>query len=272
CTASKAYELLQFRGLITSHPAVGTFVSSTVSNRSAAQDGIEEPAPIKQPKNEEPHRLSDYGAHIMSSQTIGSADVELFPELNFGAPAAENLPLVKWQEALVRATRTRTLRPQDYRSDALGCEVLRKALADYVRRTRGITCSFEQIALFSSAQSALDLLSRLLINSGDLTAVENPGFPGVRRTFASHGATVCPVPIDKHGLMVSELSRQPATRLVYVTPSHHDPSGAVLSPVRRVQLLRWAQANQAIVIEDDFDCEYRYTDTPLPALFASDDT
>ncbi len=273
CTASKAYELLELRGLITSSPAVGTFVSQTLPNGSEIKDRDQRPAPIKRVWTAVPHRLSGYGCHIMSSETIEPADAELFPELNYCAPAAGQLPLLKWQEALVRASRTRSLESAAYRADALGSERLRKALAAYVLRTRGIRCSHDQIALFSGAQAALDLMSRLLINPGDVTAVENPGFPGVRRTFASHGACVTPVAVDKHGLMVGELNRlEPGASLVYITPSHHDPTGAVLSPARRDQLLRWAQSSQSLIIEDDFDCEYRYTDSPVPALYASDDT
>jgi GntR family transcriptional regulator/MocR family aminotransferase len=266
CTASKVYELLEFRRYIETLPAVGTFVCREIPGREsfapAERKSVSDPACLSMD-------LSRYGQRILSSESIEPADIELFPELNYCAPPAEHLPLTKWHEILIQAARKRDLLQHSYRPDPLGNERLRRALADYVLRTRGIRCTYEQIALFSGAQAALDLLARLLLNDGDAAAVEDPGFPGIRRTLASHGVRAYPVSVDRDGLVLDHLAGlTQEVKLVYVTPSHHDPTGVVLSNDRRRQLLRWAESRPALIVEDDFDNDFRYAERPLPPLYA----
>jgi len=133
-------------------------------------------------------------------------------------------------------------------------------------------CTYEQVVIFSSSQAALDLLSRIILEAGDSAVVENPGFPGARRTFASYGARLCPVAVDGDGLVLDFLFRSGLKpKVLYATPSHHDPSGAALSTARRKNLLNWAGDNGVWIIEDDFDSEYRYSEKPMPSLQSLDE-
>jgi GntR family transcriptional regulator/MocR family aminotransferase len=149
----------------------------------------------------------------------------------------------------------------------MGYSHLRDALSVYLSQVRTTKGGADRVAIFSGAQPALDLICRLLLNPGDSVAVENPGSLFPRRTFKMHQAQIIPIPVDKSGIIVEELAKiQSKIKLVYVTPSHQDPTGVSLSMQRRLDLLDWAKANRVIIIEDDFDNEYSYGEKPHPAL------
>jgi GntR family transcriptional regulator / MocR family aminotransferase len=116
----------------------------------------------------------------------------------------------------------------------------------------------------NGSQQALDLCSRLLIEQGDGVAFENPGYQGARRIFESQGARVLPVRVDADGIAICDLMEK--ARLVYVTPSHQFPTGFEMSLARRLELIQWANACGAVIIEDDYSSEYRYSGPPLPSL------
>src|SRR5207244_1764358 len=114
-------------------------------------------------------------------------------------------------------------------------------------------------------QQALQLCAQVLINRGDSVAVEDPGYLGARQAFVTHGARLHPVPVDENGIQVAAMPGK-QTRLLYVTPSHQFPTGAVLSLPRRFELLAWAERSGAFIIEDDYDSEFRYDARPIPSL------
>ena len=119
----------------------------------------------------------------------------------------------------------------------------------------------------SGAQQALDICARLLLGPGDAVVVEDPGYEAARAAFVASGATVIPIPVDHEGLDPDRLPRRARrVRLIYVTPSHQFPTGAVLSEPRRHALLEWARSHGAYLLEDDYDGELRYTGRPLKAL------
>jgi GntR family transcriptional regulator / MocR family aminotransferase len=148
---------------------------------------------------------------------------------------------------------------------------LRTAIARYLGRARAVQCDPRQIVLTNGTQQGLDLILRVLIEPGDTIALEDPGYLSARRVFLSHQVNLLPIPVDASGLVVEYLTRLttaglPPVRLLSVTPSHQFPTGATLSLSRRLALLQWAQQTGAIIIEDDYDSEYRYGDKPIPAL------
>jgi GntR family transcriptional regulator / MocR family aminotransferase len=120
----------------------------------------------------------------------------------------------------------------------------------------------------NGTQQAIALVLRLLIQPGDGIALEEPGYLSARRIFLSHGAALLPIPVDASGLVVEKLvaTADATVRLVYVTPSHQFPTGSILSLARRLELLDWVQQSGAMILEDDYDSEYRYGDRPIPAL------
>ncbi|RIQ23853.1 aminotransferase-like domain-containing protein, partial [Jiangella rhizosphaerae] len=153
-------------------------------------------------------------------------------------------------------------------ADPAGHPDLRAAVARYVAYARSVRTGADDVVVTNGAQQALDLVARVLLAPGDVVAVEEPGYPPAREAFAAHGARVVGVPVDGEGLVVSRLPR--AARLVYVTPSHQFPLGVAMSPRRRLDLLAWAGAHDAAVVEDDYDSEYRFADRPLEPLHALD--
>ena len=124
--------------------------------------------------------------------------------------------------------------------------------------------SEDDVTITSGTQQALDVIARVLLAPGDRVAVENPGYPPPRRLFETLGARIIPVPVDRHGLVVSALPRN--IRLVYVTPSHQYPLGVPMSLQRRLALLSWAERNKAAIVEDDYDSEFRFRGRPVEPL------
>jgi GntR family transcriptional regulator/MocR family aminotransferase len=122
----------------------------------------------------------------------------------------------------------------------------------------------EQVLVTAGAQQAFDLCARVLLARGDVVAIEEPGYTPARFAFRCHGARVEPVPVDADGMVVELIPR--AARAVYVTPSHQSPLGVTMSPVRRRALLAAAAAGDAVVIEDDYDTEYRHVDRPIEPI------
>ncbi len=110
----------------------------------------------------------------------------------------------------------------------------------------------------------MDLCARLLLDPNDEAAVEEPGYPGARQLFLAHGAKLTTLRVTDAGVSLSGLTAK--TRLVYVTPSHQFPIGVSMSLARRLELLDWARTHGAVVLEDDYDSEYRYSGPPLPAM------
>jgi GntR family transcriptional regulator/MocR family aminotransferase len=127
------------------------------------------------------------------------------------------------------------------------------------------------VTIVNGSQQAIDLVARVLIEPGDVVALEEPGYLGAQRTFAAHGADLRAIAVDPDGIRVDALERYAGgARLVYVTPSHQFPLGVVLASNRRRALLAWAERNDAVVVEDDYDSAYRYEGRPIPALFGLD--
>jgi GntR family transcriptional regulator / MocR family aminotransferase len=259
-TINQAYTTLMDAGFIETQPARGTFVKV---------EALKQPLP-KSAVQSFPLELSTYGERILKPGEIEAANLELFPELNYSAAAVEQLPLSTWRETLLATTRKRNLSTRSYITDEFGHIGLRTAIRGYLSRARGIDVSTEQIAIFAGTQPALDLVCRVLLNADDKIVVEDPGFPGARRTFKSHGVKVVPIAVDDEGLQTHRLPTDPDIKAAFVTPSHQDPTGAVLSEKRRGHLLHWAKENKVLLIEDDFDCEFNFAKGRSPALKSLD--
>jgi GntR family transcriptional regulator/MocR family aminotransferase len=149
----------------------------------------------------------------------------------------------------------------------MGYERLRESISSYLGRSRALRCTANRVALFSGAQSALDLICRLMLDPGDTVVVEEPGSPCARRIFQTHGANIISCPVDEQGIVVEELYKLDArVKLIYVTPSHQDPLGVVMSIERRMELLKWARETGSFILEDDFDSEYHYGERAVPSL------
>lgn len=153
---------------------------------------------------------------------------------------------------------------------AEGDPELREAIADYLRRARGLRCGPEDVVVTPGAVRALELVARALVPPQQPVAVEEPGYPAARRVLEDRGAQLVPVPVDDDGLQVDRLREVQEVRLAYVTPSHQYPLGVRMSVSRRIALLEWAARCDAVVVEDDYDSELRFDGPPLPALAGLD--
>ena len=185
-------------------------------------------------------------------------------DLRTGRPDPALFPVVEWRRSVLAALQTA---PPGY-GERAGLPALRRAIASWVGRSRGVVASPDDVIVTSGSQGAFDLCARALLGTGGAVAVENPGYPNARNALARGGTRVVPVAVDDEGLVVERLPHE--ARLVYVTPSHQAPTGVVMSPRRRHALLAAVASSGAAVIEDDYDTEYRYVDRPLEPLHRLD--
>ena len=147
-----------------------------------------------------------------------------------------------------------------------GAIELRRALAGYLGRVRAVRANPAQLLVCGGFSQALTLICRALGDRGVASvAVEDPCFSFHRRLIRATGLEPIPVPVDEHGIDVGRLSTL-SVGAVLLAPAHSYPTGAVLSSDRRVQLIDWARATDALVIEDDYDAEFRYDRSPVGAL------
>ena len=154
-----------------------------------------------------------------------------------------------------------------------GYRLLREAIADHVLLARQVRCTPDQVIIVTGSQGGLYLAASVLLNSGDEAWVEDPGYLGARRALLAAGARLVPVPVDRDGLDVDMgMAKSPQAGMVYLTPSHQFPLGVTLSLRRRLDLLAWAKRNNAYVLEDDYDSEYRFAGRPLASLQRLDDS
>ena len=181
-------------------------------------------------------------------------------DLRTGRPDPRLFPVVEWRRSALSALQAA---PPGY-GDPAGLPSLRVALAAWVGRSRGVVVGPEHVIVTAGAQGAFDLLARTVLAPKASVAVENPGYPPAWRAFRHAGARLLPVPVDPDGMVVDDLPSK--ARAVYTTPSHQAPTGAILSTARRHQLLDVARRDDLVVIEDDYDTEYRYVDRPMEPL------
>lgn len=150
-----------------------------------------------------------------------------------------------------------------------GEESLRREIAAYIRRSRGVYADKEQIVVGAGVQSLLGALCPILKKFNNSIAFEEPGFKHGRRIFHDHAFAIVPVQMGKDGIDMGELGRS-GVRMVYLSPSHQFPTGYIMPVGKRNRLLRWAEQMDGIIIEDDYDSEFRYFGRPIPALKGMD--
>jgi GntR family transcriptional regulator/MocR family aminotransferase len=186
-----------------------------------------------------------------------------------GVPAFDLFPFEVWAKLNAAFWRKPDLQQLCYGAPQ-GDARLRGMIAAYLRSSRGMQCTAEQIVVTSGAQQGISLCAQLLVEPGDGVAIENPGYRAAGHAFAVAGGRLHGVAVDSEGIDCRELARLGDCRLVYVTPSHQYPTGVVMSLARRLELLAWAERSQGWIVEDDYDGEYRYGGAPLAPLAALD--
>ncbi|MFI7499489.1 PLP-dependent aminotransferase family protein [Streptomyces sp. NPDC049687] len=207
------------------------------------------------------------GTRVASLPSAGSAPPEAAArareprfDLRPGSPDVGAFPAAAWLRALRRAIATAPSLAYDY-GDPRGRIELRTALSGYLGRARGVVAPPERIMITSGYVQGLVLLTRVL--DGAEVAMEDPGLPFHREVVRRNGGSVVPVGVDEQGVRVGELG---GARAVVVTPAHQYPTGVTLHPERRRALTDWARAREGLIVEDDYDGEFRYDRQPVGAL------
>ncbi|MFM0752348.1 MULTISPECIES: MocR-like pyridoxine biosynthesis transcription factor PdxR [Paraburkholderia] len=269
-TTLDVFERLLSEGYLTARAGSGTFVA----------DGLE-----RLPVERSPHaRVADSSRERAKGRRDAARAQPLWEQMPDSLPVPRPsvaspydfiggatdktlFPFDVWRRCVNHALRTQARGQGTYR-DAAGEQELRLAIARYLAFNRAVSSNWEEVIVTQGAQHALDLLARVTLGPGEVAAIEDPGYPPAHACFEATGARVAHVPVDREGLIVGKLPDN--ARLVYVTPSHQFPLGMPMSLERRVELLEWAQKRGAVIIEDDYDCEYRFEGRPMEPLKSLD--
>ena len=243
-TIDSAYSLLTSQGYLQARGQAGTFVAKGISAQPAAA-----PAPRTSPAS--------------------PATAPAILPFQMGLSALDAFPRKKW--AQIGARCVRSTRPQDMAiPPPHGLESLRSAIATYLQVARGIHCSPAQVFITSGYRDTLALIAHALLKPGDRVLVEDPGYPPTRQLLEHLHIHPVPLAVDQDGMRTSEGLDAIGARAAVVTPAHQSPLCVALSLPRRLELLAWANRQQAWIVEDDYDGEYRYISRPLPALKSLD--
>jgi GntR family transcriptional regulator/MocR family aminotransferase len=251
-----AYEHLLAEGFIAGRRGSGTYVSDGLAENVAPRT-----------RRRARLRLSRFGNAVVGSMPTVDTPLHrpVAPRYNFiyGRSDLETFPLAMWRRMLLRQARKGSTRQFDY-SSASGNAELRAAICAHLRRSRAVVCDPSEVIVMNGSQQALDLVIRVLVDPGDSVAIEDPHYDGIREVLRAAGARLRPVAVDREGLDPTQLPGD--ARMVFVTPSHQFPTGAILSLDRRLALLKWARRCNAVIVEDDYDGEFHYDGRPLESL------
>jgi GntR family transcriptional regulator/MocR family aminotransferase len=259
-TVLAAYEQLMAEGYLAGTVGKGTFVSASLP--AGAREREAAAAPMVRP-------LSARGELIAGGMARVLHHAGPLRAFRASMPGLDLFPFDVWRRLEARHWRHST--GQLGYAAAAGHAPLRELLCAYLKASRGVQCAPDQIVITSGSQQALYLLAQLLLAPGESMWIESPGYQGAVAPFTVAGARVCPVPVDAEGMDVAYAARHyPEARLAFATPSHQLPLGVTMSLRRRLALLRWAEANRAWIVEDDYDSEYRHTGPPLASLQSLD--
>ncbi len=280
-TVIAAYDQLLAEGYVVSRVGAGTYVApQLIEERLEGQVRSK----AKHRRDAGPHacanvaepRLSRFGARVSAEthrrvyDALGSrapVEIDFMPCV----PGSRALSSEAWRRCVARELARVSDQNLSY-GDPSGVLELRRQVAVYLNRSRGVECDAEDIAIVSGVAQVLSLCSRLLLEEGDAALIEDPHYIGAKHAFEVAGAEVVYASVDDEGI---DLDSVPAAdrdrcRLAYVTPSHQFPKGSVMSLTRRLALLEWAERVGAFVIEDDYDSEFRYSGRAIEALKSLD--
>ena len=258
-TVTLAYDQLIAEGYLESLRGSGTFVCREL------------PDELLRPKHKHVLRVEEAPAIRLSRYGAGLIEDFSYPRVPPGfigftqwRPDLGLFPIALWRKLVMRRLRSATAELFDYADQSAGFGALRNEIAAYVARSRAVRCTPEQVIIVNGSAQGIDLCVRLLLERGDEVGIENPGYHGAHRIFAGYGARLRPARIDENGIVIRDLGKK--ARVVYVTPSHQFPTGVAMSLTRRLELIEWSRQHNAVLIEDDYDSEYRYSGPPLPSL------
>ncbi|ASA24904.1 PLP-dependent aminotransferase family protein [Paenibacillus donghaensis] len=245
-TIELAYQQLIAEGYVESKPRSGIFVIELKLEK----------LPVPYSGSKKPIEI------VKQDRTVVQYD------FRYGDVDVEHFPLTTWRKLSNQCLQPKQAALFTY-GDPQGEYELRIEIAKYLYDSRGVNCSPDQIMIGAGIQHLLGVLSGLVDARGNSIGMEEPGYDGARTIFQHHGFSVIPIQLDKDGLNIHKLYES-KSRIVYITPSHQFPYGMVMPFAKRMQLLKWAEEQDGIIIEDDYDSEFRYVGKPIPSLQSLD--
>jgi GntR family transcriptional regulator/MocR family aminotransferase len=268
-TAVEVYEKLLNEGYVITRLGSGTYVADRIPEASSPSipDGHRPPD----------RRLNEFWLRPEVTSAMGfwrdrperAASSSKRPPVDFRPALLDSrlFPFEVFRRVSAKQLRRLERKPATFKSAQgnQGNYQLRAAIIKHIAITRAVACQADDILVTSGAQQAFDLLARALVTPGQtVVAIEDPGYPPMRVAFSAAGAKLVPVGVDDEGLLVEELPRE--VSVICVCPSHQFPLGASMSMRRRKALLEFARRCGAVIVEDDYDGEFRYDGSPLQAL------
>lgn len=236
-SVESAYSQLMAEGYIDSYPQKGYFVTDTNYENFKSETKI-----ISEKQESKEEFLYDFHPARLEK---------------------ESFPLKTWKRIFNKAI-DESINFSTYR-DAKGEYGLRDEIAKYLIESRGVKCTANQIIICNGFGDSMELVIRLLNKTHNTLAIEHPGYYVTRKVFESNNYKIKEIPIDENGINLEELKKSNA-RLVYLTPSHQYPTGVTIPISNRIKLLNWANQNNALIIEDDYDSELTYDNRPIPSM------
>lgn len=272
-TVVVAYDQLYAEGYLEAKSGAGTFIAAELpeellqTSRNRRQPGEEKSASaVASPR---PLNLSAHGRWIAETRYPEVLRIErtnIFAPFQHGLPAVDEFPFEIWSRIAQKWHRNPPENVLGYGEPA-GYRPLREAIAAHLQSARGVKCDAEQIIITSGAQHALNLAAKIILDPEDTVWIEDPCYLGAKAAIASARTNLVPVAVDADGFNLdAAVAKSKKAKLVYVTPSHQYPLGVTMSLSRRLALLEWAKQNDAWIIEDDYNSEYRYGGRPLASL------
>jgi GntR family transcriptional regulator / MocR family aminotransferase len=261
-TVIAAYEQLLAEGYVESKTGSGTVVTNTLP------DFMPDAMPDFMLQNSEgdysdrARELSERGHKLTKHPSEAYYEIQ---EFIAGANDFSVFPYRTWQKLQTKAWREPDATFMDYARHG-GYTKLREVMAEYLRVTRSVRLSPEQILITAGTHQSLDLCARLLADANDTIWIENPGYWGARRIFEANDLQLRPIEVDRDGMSPSLADMQTSPKFIYVTPSHQYPLDVVMSLTRRRLLLEYAGSVGAWILEDDYDSEFRYKGRPIASL------
>lgn len=242
-TVNRAYQQIAAEGYIQSRPGSGFIINKIPTERFAAE----------------------------TTQSIEPIPEEILYRYDFDYGNMDNqtFPYRQWRKSVNRVLDAAEIRPSILYPHYMGEAALREEIARYLFRSRSVTCTPEQIVITCGHQHSVEILANLFSTGSKRCGMEEPGYDGIRAVFQNHGYHIEHIPVEEDGIDCAQAVRLPLS-LLYITPSHQFPTGAVLSVAKRMQLLAWARETGAYLIEDDYDSELRYYTNPIPSLQSLD--
>ncbi len=265
-TAAEIYERLANEGLVVARRGSGVYVASQTAHAPV----VETPRPdfrlnpvwlqsdVRSSMGfwrESELAVREIGARLPIDFRPAMVDARLFPSEEFRRITARQLRELERKPGTLKS-------PQGNQ----GSYRLRSAIAGHIAVTRAVVCRPEDVLVTAGAQQAFDLLARVLVTPGEtMVALEDPGYPPMRAAFAAAGARIAPVRVDHDGLVVDEVPSE--AKVICVCPSHQFPLGMALTAQRRLELIALARERGAVIVEDDYDGEFRLDGEALQALW-----